>query len=107
MRVKRHLEDCRSSSGGGRARTGGEAFPISATRFVEMNMRVDDAWENYQIVRIDFRLRRAGQVLGERDDLSFPDPDVVVATSHEQIEITHGFELPLGPSVIPSVAKDL
>ena len=88
-RVQRHLEHGGGSARGRRPRTSGEAFPIRPARFIEMNVRVDDPGKNSQIARIDFRFRRAGQVFREGNDLSFADSDVLLATAHEQIEITH------------------
>jgi hypothetical protein len=53
-----------------------------------MNVRVDDARENGQSVRIDFRFCGSRQVFRDRDKFPFADSDVLLA-SHEQIEITH------------------
>ena len=58
-----------------------------------MNVRVNDAGENCQIMRIDFRFRRTCQVLRDGDNLAFADSDVLLATTHEQIEITHALRV--------------
>ncbi len=50
MGIERHVEDGCRAARRRRARTGGEAFPIRATRLIEMNVGVDDAGKNGQIV---------------------------------------------------------
>ena len=91
MRIERHVENGRRSTGRGRARTGCESFPIGSSRFVEMNVRIDHAGKDRQFGGVDFRCRGPGEILPERNDLAFADSDVLLAPD-EQIEITHSKE---------------
>ena len=89
MSVERHLEHrCRAAARSG-ARSGGETFPLGATRFVEMNMGVDDARQNDQSGRVNFFRGRTAEVFAERDDPSIRDSDVRLGTD-DKIEVRHG-----------------
>src|SRR5256714_15547545 len=89
MRIRRHHGPGPSAAGCGRARSGRETFPVGPARLVEMNVGVDDAGENREMVRVDFRLRRTGQTLSESGKFSLANPDVLLRASDEQIEIAH------------------
>ena len=51
--IEGHLEHGRHAAGGGTARSGIPAFPVGAARFVEVDVRVDDARKNDEIPRVD------------------------------------------------------
>ena len=74
--VERHFENGRRAARRCGARAGGESFPLGATRFVEVNMRIDDTGKDVELCRIDFLARRTGKIFPERDELSFANSDI-------------------------------
>ncbi len=78
--VERHVEEERAAAGCQRAASGGGAFPFGAAGLVEVEMDVDDAWENMQSAGVDF-FGGAGKVRADGGDPAVFDGEIRL-TSH-------------------------
>ena len=93
-RVQGHVEEGGAAAGGEGAGASGEAFPIGATGFVEVDMGIDPAWEEEAVGVIDFDRGGAGEVFGDGLDEAIGDAEgdrgaVRMTRTKDEIEIAH------------------
>ena len=96
--IERHVEEGSASSGGEGEGAGGEAFPIGAAGFVEVDVRVDPARDKDAIGGIDFDLGGAGDVFGEVGDGAVRGSERLNLTVgeggvDEEVVVWHGMRL--------------
>ena len=93
-RVQGHVEEGGAAAGGEGAGAGGEAFPIGATGFVEVDVGIDPARENEAMGVVDFDGGGTGKVIGDGLDEAIGDAErdrgaVRMTRTKDEVEITH------------------
>ena len=84
MGIERHVEEHRPAPRRQRARAGFDSLPIRAARIVEVDVRINQAGENVEPLRVNDLARRTLERCLQRDDSSIRDANVQDALGHWQ-----------------------
>lgn len=88
--VQRHVEKRGAATSSEGAGAGGEAFPVGAAGFVEMDMGVDPTGQDQGVADVDFLTGRPGNVGACRSDDAITDRKCAVAAADDEIVVAHG-----------------